>query len=184
VKRSNLRVALLFCAIATAAIAQTDTAERRFALPDHGNFVIPVPRDWKDELHQPPNRLPPTIVFIPGSGKPFHVLMTPIWPPTKDHALPTRDQVRAAIERGAQEAKSQAAEKEIRVAELQGRSGAGFYFSATDRTPKPGEYKLLTQGTILVGQLVVNFKILTNDGQEAVIKQALDALKSAAQDGV
>ena len=183
-KRIKLHVALLFCLIATAAIAQTDTAERRFALPDHGNFVITVPRDWKDQLRQPPDRLPPTIVFGPGSGKPFHVVMTPIWPPTKDHALPSRDQVRAAIERGAQEAGSQAVEKELRVVELQGRSGAGFYFSATDRAPKPGEYKLLTQGSILVGKLVVNFTILTNDGQEAVVKQALDALRSAAQDGV
>ena len=183
-KRIKLYVALLLCLIATTAIAQTDTAERRFALPDHGNFVITVPRDWKDQLRQPPDRSPPTIVFGPGSGKPFHVVMIPIWPPTKEHALPSRDQVRAAIERGAQEAGSQAVEKELRAVELQGRSGAGFYFSATDRAPKPGEYKFLTQGSILVGKLVVNFTILTNDGQEAVVKQALEALKSAAQDGV
>ena len=183
-KRIKLHVALLFCLIATGAIAQTDTAERRFALPEHGNFVITVPRDWKDQVRQPPDRLPPTIVFGPGSGRPFHVVMTPIWPPTKEHALPARDQVRAAIERGAQEASSQAVEKELRVLELQGRSGAGFYFTATDRAPKPGEYKFLTQGSILVGKLVVNFTILTNDGQEAVVKQALDALKNAAQDGV
>jgi len=31
---------------------------------------------------------------------------------------------------------------------------------------------------------VVNFTILTNDGQEAIVKQALDALKGAAQNGV
>ena len=35
-----------------------------------------------------------------------------------------------------------------------------------------------------VGELAVTFTILTNDGQEAVVKQALEALKGAAQDGV
>ena len=183
-KRIKLHVALLVCLIGTAAIAQPVTGERRFALPDHGNFVIQVPRDWKDQVRQQPNRVPPTIAFGPGSGNPFQFMVTPIWPPTKDHSLPSRDQVRATVERGAQEARSQAAEKELRIVELQGRSGMGFYFSATDRAPKPGEYKILTHGMILVGQLVVSFTLLTNDGQEAVIKQALEALKGAAQDGV
>jgi hypothetical protein len=68
--------------------------------------------------------------------------------------------------------------------EFQGRSGPGFYFSATDRAPKPGEYKFLTQGIVRVGELSVTFTILTNDGQEAVVKQALEALKGASQQGV
>ena len=67
--------------------------------------------------------------------------------------------------------------------EFQGRSGPGFY-SATDRAPKPGEFKFLTQGIVRVGELAVTFTI-PNDGQEAVVKQALEALlKGAAQDGV
>jgi hypothetical protein len=34
------------------------------------------------------------------------------------------------------------------------------------------------------GELSVNFTILSNDGQKSVVKQALDALKDARQDGV
>src|SRR5262245_17740654 len=98
-KRIKLQVVALMCLIANAAIAQTGTAERRFPLPDHGNFVIEVPRDWKDQIHQPPNRLPPTISFIPESGGPFQFIMTPIWPPSKDLPLPSRDQLRASVER-------------------------------------------------------------------------------------
>jgi len=33
-----------------------------------------------------------------------------------------------------------------------------------------------------VGELSVTFTILTNDGQDAIVKQALDALKSATQE--
>jgi hypothetical protein len=61
------------------------------------------------------------------------------------------------------------------------RNGHTRYFSATDRAPKPGEYKFMTQGMLQVGELSVTFTILTNEGQELVIKQALDALKGAAQ---
>ena len=86
------------------------------------------------------------------------------------------------MQRGVDSAKTQAVEKELRVVEFQGRSGPGFYFAATDRAPKPDEYKLLTQDVVRVGELSVTFTILTNDGQDAVVKQALDALKGATQE--
>jgi len=183
--RTRLSAALLSLLVTATAVAQANTtAMRRFTLPDHGQFVIPVPPDWKGQVSQPPNRLPPTITFTPGSGKPFQILMTMIWPATKDRAPQSREQIRATVERGAEGAKVQAVEKELRILEFQGRTGPGFYFSATDRAPKADEYKFLTQGVVRVGELSVTFTILTNDGQEAVVKQALDALKGATQEPV
>jgi hypothetical protein len=126
--------------------------------------------------------MPPTITFSPGSGKPFQVLITPIWPTaTKGGTAFSRDEIRSRVERNAQVAKSQAVESELPLKEIQGRSGSGFYFSAADRAPKPGEYKFLTQGIILVGQLSVPFTILTNEGQELIVKQALNLIKGLAQ---
>ena len=134
--------------VATTASAQTRAASgRRFTLPDHGSFVIQVPPDWKEELRQPPNRLPPAITFAQG-------------------------------------AKAQAVERDLPIIEFQGRSGPGFYFSATDRAPKPGEFKSLTQGIVRVGELAVTFTILTNEGQDPIVKQAIDALKGAVHEGV
>lgn len=183
--QTTLSAVFLSLLIAAAAGAQTNgTTMRRFTLPDHGSFVIQVPPDWKDQTRQPPNRLPPTITFGPGSGKAFQVLLTTIWPATKDRPPQSRDQLRATVERSAEVARTQAVEKELRIVEFQGRSGPGFYFSATDRAPKPGEFRFLTQGIVRVGELAVTFTVLTNDGQEAVVKQTLEALKGAAQDGV
>jgi hypothetical protein len=163
-----------------SATLTTGTSERQYALPDHGYFVLQVPRDWKDQVRQPPNRLPPTIVFSRTSGYPFQILLTPIWSMRKDRPPDSRDDLRAAVEQAAHAAKSQAVESELPIIEFQGRSGPGFYFSATDRAPKPGEYKFLNQGILRVGELTVTFTILTNDGQELIVKQALDLLKSAA----
>lgn len=181
--RIKLSVALLALLVIATAVAQADTTvSRRFTLPEHGQFVIAVPADWKGEMSQPGNRMPPTITFTPASGKPFHILMTTIWPPSKDRQPQTREQIRATVQRGVDGARTRAAEKELRVVEFQGRTGPGFYFSATDRAPKPDEYRFLTQGVVRVGELSVTFTILTNDGQDAVVKQALDALKGATQE--
>ena len=181
--RIKLSVALLALLVTATAVAQANsTAPRRFTLPEHGQFVIQVPTDWKGEVSQSGNRMPPTITFTPASGKPFHILRTAIWPATRDQQPQSRDQLRATVQRGVDSAKTQAVEKELRVVEFQGRSGPGFYFAATDRAPKPDEYKFLTQGVVRVGELSVTFTILTNDGQDAIVKQALDALKSATQE--
>jgi hypothetical protein len=182
-RRIRSSVALLSLLVIAAAVAQANTtAPRRFALPEHGQFVIPVPADWKGQVTQRANGMPPTITFTPASGEPFHVLMTTIWPAARDGQPQSRDQLRATVQRGVDSAKTQAVEKELRVVEFQGRTGPGFYFSATDRAPKPDEYKFLTQGVLRVGELSVTFTILTNDGQDAIVKQALDALKGATQE--
>jgi hypothetical protein len=181
--RIKLSVVLLALLVTATAVAQANsTAPRRFTLPEHGQFVIQVPADWKGEMSQPANRMPPTITFTPASGKPFHILMTTIWSATKDRQPQSRDQLRATVQRGVDGARTQAVEKELQVVEFQGRTGPGFYFSATDRAPKPDEYKFLTQGVVRVGELSVTFTILTNDGQEAIVRQALDALKGATQE--
>ena len=53
--------------------------------------------------------------------------------------------------------------------------------SMANAAPKVGEFKYLTQGIVCLGQINVAFTILTNDGQESVIKAALDALREALQ---
>ena len=68
----------------------------------------------------------------------------------------------------------------LSVNELTGTSGVGYYFSATDRAPAPGEYRYMTQGMISVGALAVTFTILTNDGQSGVVDDALAMVSRAA----
>jgi len=164
-------VGLLACLSVTAALAE-DARPRRYPMPGHGSLGLTLPVSWRDELRQPPSRLPPTIVFKPATGAPFQVFVTPIWPP-RDAPPSTAEDLRRSVERAAEQAKARAVEQTLEVKELRGSSGSGYYFSATDRAPGPGEYKYLTQGMIRVGGLVVTFTILTNDGQASVAADAL-----------
>jgi hypothetical protein len=56
----------------------------------------------------------------------------------------------------------------------------GFYIFATDRAPKPTEWKYLTQGMINIDGAPFAFSILTNDGQESVLKAAMDLIRDAS----
>jgi hypothetical protein len=158
------------------------TVERRYTLPDHGQIVVQVPRSWKDQVRQPPKRLPPTIAFHQSSGQPFEFLITTIWPATKDRPPQSGEVLRKQVTQAAENAKSQSIESELKITEFQGRSGEGFYFSATDRAPKRGEFRFLTQGILRVGTLTVTFTILTNDRHEPIVTQALELLKSAVHE--
>lgn len=162
----------------STAAAKTQRKERRYPLPDHGFFQIQVPSSWKDELQQPSDRLPPTIVLKPATGNLFTMLMTPIWPAKKE-TPPTTEKIRELVQKSAEKARPQSIEQVINLVEFKGTSARGYYFSATDKAPKPGEYKFLIQGILAVGELMVTFTILTNDNQGNVAREALNVIREA-----
>jgi hypothetical protein len=160
-----------------------DTNARRYELPNHGAVEFVVRTNWKDEVRRPPLSLPPTITFSAASGSPFQILITPAWSTRGDNALPNAEAIKTAVQNTAQVMKPQAVETTITVSEFDHAAGPGYYFSLTDRAPAPGEFKYLTQGILRVGDLVISFTILTNDGQADIVAAALDMLRSAARIG-
>jgi hypothetical protein len=152
---------------------------REYSLPDHGSLQLGVSASWKDELRQPPNRLPPTIVFRQDSGDPFEILITPLWSGKIDSSLLNADELKQNVRATADQLKSQAVEKVINVKEVKSGTSFGYYFTLTDRAPKPGEFKYMTQGIMRVGDLPLAFTVLTNDGQLKIIEEALTMIKSA-----
>lgn len=175
---SRYMVVLSFLLVAWVADAE-ERETRSYPLPDHGSIQLKVPKSWQDKVSQPPNRLPPTIVFIPKSGTSFQILLTPIWAARPGIVMPGPTEIKQNVERAADKAKSQSVEKDLPIKELKGGSIVGYYFSATDRAPKPGEFKYLTQGMLRLGEFVLTFTVLTNDGAEGVIRDALVMLKEA-----
>jgi hypothetical protein len=175
-----LWVMILLVSFAFIAAGAEQTADRRYPLPEHGVFQMKVPASWKDEVQQPDdNRLPPAISFRPASGDQFLILISPIWKVKKDAPLLTDDDLQKMVQRAADGAQPNAVEKTLKIIELQGASGRGYYFSATDKAPEAGGYKYLTQGALLVGELTVTFTILTNVDKRDVESAALTMLKGA-----
>jgi hypothetical protein len=170
---------ILLLGFAVIAIAAEQTNDRRYTLPGHGVFQMKAPTPWKDEVTQPTNDLPPKITLRPAKGDQFIISIIPFWKESEDAPSITDAAARRMVERAADKAQPNAVEKNLKIVELQGSAGRGYYFSATDKAPEPGDYKFLTQGILLVGELAVTFTVLTKDGQKEVDSAALAMLKSA-----
>ncbi len=157
---------------------------QNFVLPGHGTLLLNVPEGWKSNLKQPPGGLPPTIGLGAQSGAPFVVLITAVWGPGSGAGVPDGTKIRSIVASAAKSAEAQSVEGALPLQNLVGSSGRGYYFRATDRAPNPGEWKYLTQGMIRTGAIALSFTILTNDGQAATEKAALEMIRLAVQQSV
>lgn len=157
------------------------SSTQHFALAGHGELVLSIPDNWESEMQPPKNGLPPTIRLHARSGNSFQVLITAIWAVPPNNAVPDNSKIRSMVAAAAKSAESQSVEKSLQLHELVGPKSRGSYFFATDRAPAPGEWKYLTQGATRVGAIVLTFTILTNDGQEADAKAALELIRLAIQ---
>jgi hypothetical protein len=167
---------LCFVLIATAA---EKTGERRYTVPGHGVLKMKVPSSWKDEVKQQSESLPPTIALKPASGNQFIIFIIPFWKESEDAPDINDYLIHRMVERAADANQPNVVEKNLKIIYLDGSSGDGYYFSATNKAPQKDDYKFLTQGALRVDELVVTFSILTNDEKEGVENTALEMIKSA-----
>jgi hypothetical protein len=181
------QVACLLVSLASAATAIAAEGEKKvFALPDNSKLELSIPAGWKHEVKAAQGSkagqgsAPSTVALTPSEGAPFEVHVTPVARQQHGASADTAIRMRDSVQQGADKVKPIAREHYLPVEQLTGAPGPGYYFSATDREPKPGEFKYLTQGMLLVGDAVVAFSILTNDAQEKVRDQALAMLQSAS----
>jgi hypothetical protein len=105
--------------------------------------------------------------------------VTPESPEPTTGEVRDTEALREAIRDAALRIRPQAVEESIEIRRLQGGSGIGFYFAATDRAPQPEEFRYMNQGALQAGELTLWFTILTNDGQDTVAVEALAMLQAA-----
>ena len=168
---------LLACAVATSAAA-AEGETRKYPLPDKSTLELTVPAGWQDEARAKEGQNPAVIFLTPREGAAFKVFIIPVGRAKPDAG--TAAQMRASVQQAADKVKPQVAEPILTVEEFKGAPGQGYYFQATDAAPKPEEFKYLSQGMLLVGEVVVSFGVLTNDGQAKVVEQAFAMLRTAA----
>ena len=169
-------VALL---LLSAALHAEPAGFRSYQLGQHGSLQLAVPHSWNDQMRQRQNDEPPTILLTPEQGYNFNVQLTPLWPAKPDAVIPDAETIKRTVSKAAGEAMPQVTETTIVTQEIQGANGSGYYFRVTDRAPKPAEFKYMIRGMLRVGDLVLAFSILSNDGAESAVADALKMLKSA-----
>ncbi len=166
--------------LAGGLAAADDLRLRRFELPNLDTLELNLPPGWVEGTEvAPAGEQPLTIEFAPGEGPDFQAYVTPQSSDPGEPAIMDAETLRGEVQQLAERIGPQAVESSLEIRRLQGESGVGFYFSATDRVQSPEEYRYMTQGALQAGDLVLWFTILTNDGQEAVVAEGLAMLQSA-----
>ncbi len=170
---------LFFLIVASVNVFGDEKTLRKYPLYDHGNLQLSVSDSWRDKTEQQLNYLPPTIMFTPLYGTSFHILVSPMWAYKEGLVMPTVEEIKQLINLAAESAKDQAVEDSIIINQFEDTPNNGYYYSATDKAPKPGEYKYMTQGMLRIGELFTTFTILTNDDSVDVAAEALSMLSGA-----
>lgn len=161
--------------------AAENSVDRGYTLPGHGKLLLHVPTGWDDEVRKHPGDFPPTIYLSGFEGSPFVVMITPLWPSHHSASeFGTPKSVHDIVARAAQAAAPESVEGKLNIVTMGGGQGPGYYFDATDRAPKPGDFKYMTQGAVGVGVLVCTFTVLTNDEKSVVKDKVLTMLSRAA----
>lgn len=165
------------CLLAPLGAQET---RRTFPVPGHGALQLSVPKDWR--VHSQTMKDPAALMlrFRPGTGEAFYVQVTALWLDAAKLAKKTPEQLRADVASSAKEPLRQAVEKEARIDELRGAKVLGYHYSLTDRAPKPGEFKYMTQGIFLAGELLTVFTILYQDPAGADRGKVLDMFAGAS----
>lgn len=146
-------------------------------LPGYGEVQLEVPTSWQHEVSQSQDDGAPTVVFTSSSGPRFQLLISPSAIRGAGQPLPGPGEIRTRVGQLAKGLLPAAIEKEIRVEELKGRSAIGYYYSLTDKAPEPDGFEYLTQGMVLIGDLLLTFTVLANDRSDEVKDQAIAALE-------
>ena len=172
---------LLLALVASWAGLAPAAQPRRFPVANRGALELQIPDGWVAEMHPGASNTPPTVP-IDAPNRALTVLATPL-PTPPNSSPPTPDRLRAAVEAESQspEIRERSEQPKLAVQELRGPQAAGYHFSATDKTWKPGssDYHYITQGEMVVGSLVVTFTILTNSESGPERDAAMEMLRSA-----
>ena len=169
-------IAAAVSAVVSFAICAADTNVRHYALPEHGFLELEVPRGWNEIVRRSVDTMAPTIVFGPVEGLPFEISVSPS---SNKRTEGGKRSTRERVEQYLEGIKPRAVETDIELDTIESPNGRGDYFSATDKSPQPGDYKFLTHGEFDTDGLAITFTILSLDGQQQIVRDALAMVRAA-----
>ena len=180
--RRILPIAGMALCLVAPAVAQ-DSVLQRYSVPGHGGVQLEVPANWRVASKSLENPASVVLRVRPATDDSFDLQVTTVWRDPAKSPRKTPAQLKADVQRGTEKLLERAVEKEARIDELKGAKVFGYHYSLTDSVPAPGEYKYLTQGMFVTGDLLTVFTILYHDPRLKEKDRVLQMLAGAAQTG-
>ena len=175
-RRSLLPIACMLLSPAAHA------ADLRLSMPTGEKLVFTMPDDWRGKATSVMVGQPQVGRMVSGTPRQLEIIVSPLlagsW-----RGLPTsRESVFARVQDLASKTAAQAVEKQIPIEELGVPGADGYYFFATDRAPKRGEFKYMLQGMFVAKDLTVAFTALMNGDPDGQTDAALAVIRSVRRE--
>jgi hypothetical protein len=167
------------CLLAGGLLAQQSSTAQVYIVPNHGSLRLSIAGSWTVESRAMADPATMFLHIAPAKGKGFDVQLTVVWLDPENLAKTTPESIKANTERTGNGVLLQAVEKTLTLQELRGTQSVGTYYSLTDRKPAPGDFKGLTQGSFLTGELLSAFTIHSDNPSSSDVKQLLRMLADA-----
>lgn len=155
------------------SFAEGSKSIREFPIPGHGVLLLNLPTSWHDEIYQPKEDSPPSIILRPKSGDEFYCWITILWPKQGELSFNHPDRIKVFVKQEGETFLDRAVETQILLQELQGGHSIGYFFTLTDKSPKRGEFRYMTRGAIGVGTLLLSFTHLYHKKDSPSLKEIL-----------
>lgn len=159
-------------------IAAESESVHSYEIPLHGKLELKFPTKWKSGFGQPPGNLPPTIAIGP-ANKEIYNKITVFWNHANKPNFNDPKELKATVYRLGTGMLPGAVESKIILKEITGRRNKGYYYTITDKHPKPGEWKYMSQGFVSVKDLQLAFTILSHKKSSSDIDAIIKMLKEA-----
>jgi hypothetical protein len=168
---------LLACAVVSTASAQP-AQTRRFSIPAHGSLVVDVPKGWRVAARPIEDPASAALRIGPSSGSGFVVQISALWLDPQKLAAYAPGVLKARVQKAAEDVLPRSVEPAATLVEFRGKGGYGYHYSLTDRsaTSAPDDYKYLTQGMVLSGEVLTIFTYLHREPAPGEKQQVLQML--------
>jgi len=167
-------VCFLTLALGTGLRASQPVTER---LPDSSSLRMTIPDDWKVQRDLIGDAL--NLRLAPAGKGDFMILIT-VLPVNASSPVSSAADVRRATENIGKKQLAGALQKEVVLTEIKTAGGIGYLYHMTDLNPEKGagDYREGNQGMVLLGTHLMAVTILTHTGDDAIVAQAIDAIKT------
>ena len=184
-KRSRLEIGLILaCLVVASCGGRSSVGARRLPVGDRDLLVLEMPLVWKQIDRSAADDTVRSFMFTAGEGKAFKVIVTPLAAQMLKFGFSRPENIRALVENEGTDLLLNAVESKVRLEELRAGDVVGYYFTLTDRAPKPGEFKYMIEGARGFPQMLVMFTILTHDRQSEVCREALSMIAASRVEGI
>jgi hypothetical protein len=164
--------------LAALLLADETAVRRSYPVSKVVNLSLDVPSSWSEALQISKSGFPPTISITAPDGS-VEMLVTPVWAPKGEKNFDSPPRVRAYVESAASRVLPSATQSTLPLQTIRTKRGAGYYFWAKDRAPRPGEFEYMAQGAVPAGGSLISFTVFMHGEPPDSLSWPLQMIETA-----